>query len=105
MRIRTIIPALLLAGRCTGADTNMPPVATQPGRMIYEAKCAKCHRFYDPRSYHDTQWNIWMDKMHRKARLTEEQFDQLVRYLQTVRHPGAQTPPLKEDKNQETTSM
>lgn len=82
---------LLLAGHCFAGDDSGPaPAVTNQGKWVYEAKCAKCHRYYNPKSYDDTQWAAWMDKMRRKAHLAQEQYDQLSSYLQSVRHPVAQ---------------
>src|SRR5262245_3189520 len=32
-------------------------------KKVYVAKCAKCHKLYDPASYTDTEWESWMQKM------------------------------------------
>jgi len=54
-------------------------------KKLYTTKCARCHKFYDPQRYTDEQWAMWMDKMRRKARLTQEQFALLSAYLEQVR--------------------
>jgi len=52
------------------------------GRKLYVNKCAKCHKFYDPSHYSETQWREWMQKMSRKAKLTPEQEKQLSKYVE-----------------------
>jgi len=52
---------------------------------IYTVKCAKCHRFYDPAQYSQTEWDDWMRKMSRKAKLNPAQRDLLARYLNAFR--------------------
>jgi hypothetical protein len=52
---------------------------------LYTAKCARCHKFYDPAGYSDAEWRMWMNKMSRKARLKPEQSQLLSRYLETFR--------------------
>src|SRR5215467_2420045 len=52
---------------------------------LHTAKCLRCHKPYDPRSYSESQWQTWMSKMSRKARLDTAQEDLLSRYLKAVR--------------------
>jgi len=54
-------------------------------RKVYVAKCAKCHKFYEPRDYSDADWGLWMDKMSRKSKLSAEQEALLKRYLNAYR--------------------
>lgn len=54
-------------------------------RKIYVAKCAKCHRFYEPKEYSATAWRMWMEKMERKSKLKPAQSDVLNRYLDEYR--------------------
>jgi cytochrome c553 len=60
-------------------------------RKVYVAKCAKCHRFYEPKNYSEPAWRTWREKMDRKSKLKTEQADLLRRYLdayRTGRLPG-----------------
>ena len=52
---------------------------------LYTAKCARCHKFYDPASYNDPEWRAWMTKMSKKARLKPGQDQLLSRYLECFR--------------------
>jgi len=38
-------------------------------------------KFYDPGAYSEKDWEMWMRKMSRKAKLKPEQDDLLRRYL------------------------
>ena len=58
-------------------------------RDLYVAKCAKCHRFYEPSDYSLEEWDSWMDKMSRKSRLNVDQEEQLSRYLGAFRRAEA----------------
>jgi len=60
-------------------------------KKIYDSKCAKCHRFYEPREYAQEEWQLWMTKMSRKAKLNPSQDKLLNRYLDAYR---AQKAPL-----------
>ena len=59
----------------------------QSARKLYQTKCAKCHKFYDPAKYDAPDWQRWMQKMGRKAKLKPEQSDLLSRYLDSFRAP------------------
>lgn len=66
-----------------------PPALTvherETARRLYVAKCAKCHRFYEPRDYPEADWRRWMESMNRKSRFKPEQSEVLIRYLDAYR--------------------
>jgi hypothetical protein len=62
------------------------------GRKLYIAKCARCHKFYDPAKYSDTDWNKWMEKMSKKSKLKPDQKELLSRYLNTFRTGNTNAP-------------
>lgn len=57
----------------------------EAGKKLYTAKCAKCHKFYDPNAYSQAEWNVWMGKMRKKSKLKPDQFEILSRYIDTLR--------------------
>ena len=52
---------------------------------IYTVKCAKKNKFYDPAQYSQMEWDEWMRKMSRKAKLKPAQQELLTRYLNAFR--------------------
>ena len=48
---------------------------------LYDIKCAKCHKFYEPADYSQKDWDDWMKKMSRKSKLKPAQEELLTRYL------------------------
>jgi hypothetical protein len=75
--------ALCLAGCSAPAKAkDAPGNASTPGRDIYIAKCAKCHKFHDPAKYSNDEWQLWMQKMVKKAKLKPEQTLMLSRYIE-----------------------
>ncbi len=54
-------------------------------RKTYVAKCARCHRFYEPKEYSEADWRVWMEKMNKKSKLKSEQASLLNRYLDAYR--------------------
>ena len=81
----TSVVALVALGAARAAELSDKELAD--ARKLYNAKCAKCHKFYDPAKYNDTEWNTWMQKMNKKAKLKEAQAELLGRYLETYRTP------------------
>ncbi|MBM3860467.1 MAG: hypothetical protein FJ395_12560 [Verrucomicrobia bacterium] len=81
MRMCTVILGLLLAAPLVGAAGAEPPV----GRKLYVAKCASCHKLYDPAKYNETEWDSWMQKMRKKVPLTESQIADLNAYAAAAR--------------------
>src|SRR5262245_12027023 len=57
---------------------------TQAGQKLYNAKCAKCHKFYDPKAYEQREWDAWMEKMRKKSKLSRDQFELVSRYIDTT---------------------
>ena len=82
MKLGFILPsvALVVATSCAGVEP-LTPKEVAAGRKVYVAKCAKCHRFYEPKKYSDADWELWMGKMSRKARLKADQEELVKRYL------------------------
>ena len=77
-----------LAGMLPAGAADSPSPASnnmEAGRKLYTAKCARCHKFYNPANYSDDKWREWMDKMSKKAKLKPEQKDVLSEYLETFR--------------------
>ena len=62
------------------------------GQKLYVAKCAKCHKFYDPAKYSEADWEMWMAKMSKKAKLKPDQQQVLSRYIaENLRSPKGAT--------------
>src|SRR6266545_1851261 len=77
LRFRTAAAALIwlaLAGCSSSAPAkDLPGAENSVGHKLYVAKCAKCHKFYDPAKYSEADWKMWMKKMSKKAKLKPEQ--------------------------------
>lgn len=84
MRRALAITLLLAAPLVAGADD------LAAGKKLYTGKCARCHELYNPAKYDGEHWNRWMSKMSRKARLSDEQSDQLAAYLESLRSPATE---------------
>jgi hypothetical protein len=58
---------------------------TRAASATYALKCGRCHKFYDPAAYNESDWNMWFRKMSRKANLEPAQQEVLARYLAAAR--------------------
>jgi mono/diheme cytochrome c family protein len=87
------------AGGCAVPAMAKDPLSNDSaaGQKLYVAKCAKCHKFYDPAKYSEADWEMWMTKMSKKAKLKPAQEAELSRYIsQNLRPPknGTNTVPI-----------
>jgi hypothetical protein len=73
--------ALALLGSSPSQGGELSAVELKAARKIYVAKCAKCHKLHDPAKYTEAEWDEWMVKMNRKAKLKPEQVELLARYI------------------------
>jgi hypothetical protein len=76
--------ALAVAHPAKSAD-ELTAKETTTARKIYVAKCAKCHRFYEPTKYPEPDWRTWIEKMSKKSKLEGEQARLLTQYLGAYR--------------------
>jgi len=102
-----VVPLLLLGltgcqsppGGSTALPPPLPPggellisaETAAAGRKLYLMKCARCHKFYPPAQYSASEWQSWMDKMSRKAKLQPDQTALLTEYLDVYRAPQNRT--------------
>ena len=82
LSITWLAPALALTV-ASAHDLTEKELVT--ARKIYDAKCVKCHRMYDPKDYSGEEWRLWMAKMSKKARLKPSQQGLLNRYWDAYR--------------------
>jgi hypothetical protein len=71
---------------------HFPLEQVEPANALYVAKCAKCHKFYNPADYSQGDWDKWMRKMSRKAKLQSAQEELLGHYLAAFREQTAVRP-------------
>jgi cytochrome c5 len=86
--MRRVFVVLIAAFGCAGFPAHgdeLAPKGAAAGRKLYVAKCAKCHKFYEPRNYNETDWQRWMELMSRKAKLKTDQNQLLRQYLDEYR--------------------
>jgi cytochrome c5 len=69
----------------SASEGNLSDTDRYAAAKLYHAKCARCHKFYDPAAYNQAEWDVWMQKMGKKSKLKPVQFALLSRYLETFR--------------------
>jgi hypothetical protein len=78
-----LIPFVVVQSAASADELTAKEIASV--QKIYVAKCAKCHRFYEPTNYAESEWRTWMKKMNKKSKLKEEQASLVTRYLDAYR--------------------
>ncbi|MBI5387974.1 MAG: hypothetical protein HZA90_25200 [Verrucomicrobia bacterium] len=76
---------VLAAASVAASAPDLSEKEQTAARKLYVAKCAKCHRFYEPTNYTEPNWQAWMGKMSRKSKLKPEQENLLTRFLNAYR--------------------
>ena len=85
VRVLVLLAAALAWEVSPASADELSPKEAAAGRKVYVAKCAKCHKFYEPKSYNEADWGRWMESMSRKSKLKTEQDKLLRRYLDDYR--------------------
>jgi len=85
---------VVLAALHPAGAAGLSTAELDQARKLYNTKCVRCHKWYDPAAYSDAAWQQWMIRMNKKARVKGDQAELLGRYLDTFRTPGiTNTPP------------
>jgi hypothetical protein len=53
------------------------------GRFLYIKTCSSCHTMHLPSEYTKMQWAVSINKMQKRAKITDEQKEMIFRYLIT----------------------
>ena len=89
--MRLFLLSCVAAFVLVSCQTEAANVSTIPFQgdvqKLYVLKCAKCHELYDPKTYSDADWEMWMNKMRRKSKLKPEQFESIRNYTGKLRVP------------------
>src|ERR1051326_2984528 len=80
--VLTVWLALVLAGGANAGAHDSSADNNYAARQIYLGKFAKWQKLYDPARYSKKQWQVWMEKMSRKARLQPDQTGLVARYIE-----------------------
>jgi len=84
-RLALVLTASALVFVASAGASDLPLKDQTAARKVYVAKCAKCHKFYEPKNYSEIDWQKWMESMSRKSRLKPAQTDLLNQYLDAYR--------------------
>jgi len=64
----------------TGSE-KVPLEDLKTGRSLYVNKCAACHHLRLPNKYNEKQWVVILNKMQKKAKITDDQKQLIYQYL------------------------
>src|SRR5690606_1572056 len=62
---------------------NYTPAQMEEGKVIWQDKCDKCHKLYDPASHTVVKWEMILPRMSQKAKLTEEEAGKVRAFILT----------------------
>ncbi len=72
-------------GAAASDGARLSPAEFKKAEKLDKRRCYRCHKPYDPRDYSLEEWDGWMQKMSRKARLKEKDEALLKRYFSEIR--------------------
>lgn len=85
MRLLVVILLVGVTGVAASDDAGLSAAELKRADKLVKQRCYRCHKLYDPHDYSKAEWDKWMGKMSRKARLKEEQEELLNRYFDHLR--------------------
>lgn len=62
---------------------NFTPAQMEEGKLVWQAKCQKCHKLYSPESHSVAKWEDILVRMNAKAKLTEDEAGKVRAYVLT----------------------
>ncbi len=67
--------------------SELPPLnaTLNSGRDLYLGRCGECHQYFDPASYSNEEWGMWMDKMRGKAKMNNREYEETAQFLKVIR--------------------
>lgn len=78
----TLLPALALTvAACETTRPSAAPAGSDPGRVLYERSCQRCHALFMPASFTASEWHYFVGKYGRKARLEASEAAAVYAYL------------------------
>jgi len=77
------VAALYMPTNNDAIKYNVPLQTLTQGRELYVNKCASCHNLHLPSQFTKQQWDPIMNRMQKKAKLTDSQREMISRYLET----------------------
>jgi cytochrome c5 len=78
-----LIIIALMAACAAWAQTSDKQL--ERGKKLYVIKCAKCHELHKPAAYKKADWDKWMEKMRKKSKLNDQDFEAIKSYTETLR--------------------
>lgn len=79
------------SGQISYAQRTWPDVDSTylfNGYDLYKNKCGSCHYLYKPDRYTPEQWNHLLPEMKKEAKLTDEEYNYIKKYVLTLSKAG-----------------
>ena len=73
-------PALYIPDKTNiSASASLPDLLA--GRQLYVSKCGSCHSLVLPEKHNAEEWQVLVDKMEKKSKITHEEKKLILNYL------------------------
>ena len=59
------------------------------GRELFASKCGGCHKLYNPDQFTSAEWDSLLFLMKRKAKIVEEQKNEIYKWINEVKENNA----------------
>jgi hypothetical protein len=82
-----LVVCTTVAAGAAAAGDGLSASELRKAQKLDKKKCYRCHKPYDPKDYSVEDWDVWMGKMSRKARLKSKDEELLRRYFAAQRQP------------------
>ncbi len=70
--------------RVSAGDKELTTSERGAARKLYDTKCTRCHERFEPGDYSPNEWQLWMSKMRKKAKLSSAEEELLKRYVESI---------------------
>jgi hypothetical protein len=91
MRMRLLLPAMLLLAFLTGCttdgrlDDSTPPVkVAKGGAQLWAENCRRCHALRPPTAFSDNEWDVIVNHMRTRAHLTADESRKISEFLKAA---------------------
>lgn len=75
-------PSVGLPDESEARITGIPVDTLLAGRKLYLERCSGCHNLYLPGAYTTGDWELWVKRMEKPAKLSKSEGDLVLKYLQ-----------------------
>jgi len=77
----SVVVSCKTSKHAAATDNTTKVVAMSEGQEIYTNRCGRCHKLFPVANFTAEQWKVNLDKMRGKAKLTDQEYSSVSKYL------------------------